>query len=123
MQNHSYALRMCAGLGHRVHLPVATRPGQVHSYLLIANLTSFYQSSGVSPFSQEVFPGVHARAVKLSCFYFVYCDLVADRTLSYVPSRWDHMYALLKHVLTACIRIRRCQKVVLMMLAPPLPQR
>lgn len=35
------------------------------------SLTSFYQSrsSGMSPFSQNVFPGVHAGAVKLSCFY------------------------------------------------------
>ena len=61
--------------------------------------------------------------MKMSYFYFVCLDLVAGGTIVYptvtFPSRWDHMYALFRHVLSACIRIPRSHKVVLMVLAPP----
>jgi hypothetical protein len=73
IQIQYYAHRMRVGLGHRV-LPAAARPGVT---LLHINLTSFYHSSGMSTFSQDIFPGVHAGAAKLSCFYFICCDLVS----------------------------------------------
>jgi hypothetical protein len=80
MQIQSYPHRMCVELGHRVHmLVVAARPCQVHSYPLKSHIILSYQLSGMSPFSQDVFPGVHAGAAKLSCFIF--CDLVAGRTI------------------------------------------
>ena len=69
MQIQSYAHRMRVGLRHRVRMPQAARPGELRSYL---SLTSFYQSSGMSPFPQDVFPGCSRQSGEAVMFLFYF---------------------------------------------------
>jgi hypothetical protein len=94
------AHRMCVGFGHCHQV---TRPLGLAGTDLI--LTSIYQSSEMSPFSPDVFPGVHGRAAKLSCFLFCFGAIWLQIGLSFIIRYYLDGTTCMRCLSMCCLRV------------------